>query len=134
MIYEKNLFVELLQTSNLRKLSSDEMEHYRRPFKLALPLVRRPTLTWPREIPFEGEGPEDVEKLIKSYQLWLSQDASLPKLYIAGKPGFLTKGVLRATQDWPNQKVVTVAGIHFLQEDSPHEIGEHIKEFLSGIV
>ncbi|XP_065187153.1 haloalkane dehalogenase-like [Sycon ciliatum] len=134
MIYEKNFFVErLLPNSILRKLSFDEMRQYRRPFELDLQRFRRPTLTWPREIPIEGEGPEDVEEVIKSYASWLAE-APLPKLFIGADPGYFTKACLKAMRDWPNQKVVSVPGLHFLQEDSPHEIGEHIKEFVTDLV
>ena len=128
MVIEKNLFVEaVLPASILRTLSDEEMSEYRRPF--TEPKHRRPTLTWPRQIPIEGE-PDDVAKIIDDYAEWLS-GSELPKLFINADPGAILIGEQREfVRSWPNLTEVTVPGIHFLQEDSPHEIGAAIAEWL----
>ena len=128
MVIEKNLFVEaVLPASILRTLSDEEMSEYRRPF--TEPKHRRPTLTWPRQIPIEGE-PADVVKIVDYYAEWLS-GSELPKLFINADPGAILIGEQREfVRSWPNLTEVTVPGNHFLQEDSPHEIGAAIAEWL----
>ncbi len=132
MVLEQNLFIEgMLPSSIIRKLSDEEMDEYRRPFTNAGE-DRRPTLTWPREIPLVGE-PEDVVAIVSEYGKWLS-GSDLPKLLINADPGaILRKGALEFCRSWPNQEEVTVAGIHFIQEDSPDEIGEAIAGWLARI-
>jgi haloalkane dehalogenase len=132
MVLEQNLFIEgMLPGSIIRKLSDDEMNEYRRPF-LNAGEDRRPTLTWPREIPLVGE-PEDVIKIVNDYGEWLSS-SDLPKLLINADPGaILRKSALEFCRAWPNQEEITVAGIHFIQEDSPDEIGEAIADWLKRI-
>ena len=122
MALNKNVFVEkVLPGSILRGLSEEEMNAYRKPF-LNEGEDRRPTLTWPRQIPIEGE-PADVVELVASYANWLSQ-SSIPKLFINAEPGAILIGEQREfCRSWPNQEEVTVKGNHFLQEDSPDEIG-----------
>ncbi len=132
LILEQNAFVEqVLPTSILRKLSDEEMNEYRRPF--AEPGEgRRPTLTWPRQIPLAGE-PENVVEIVRAYGAWLSQ-SDLPKLFIDAEPGAILRGTQRSfCRSWPNTTEVKVAGIHFLQEDSPDEIGQALSEWLKGI-
>ena len=128
MILEKNVFVErVLPGSILRDLSDEEMEVYRQPFRNPGE-DRRPTLTWPRQIPIDGEPPEVVD-LVRSYADWLVQ-SELPKLFINADPGAILIGSQREfCRSWPNQKEVTVAGNHFLQEDSPDEIGQAIAQW-----
>jgi haloalkane dehalogenase len=129
MVLEKNLFVDaILPASILRKLSAEEMDEYRRPF--AEPgESRRPTLTWPRQIPIDGE-PADVAEIVVSYADWLAT-SDVPKLLIVGDPGaILTGSQLEFCRTWPNQEEVTVAGNHFLQEDSPDEIGTAIADWI----
>jgi len=122
MILEQNLFVErILPGSVLRGLTEEELEVYRRPFRE--PQSRWPTLQWPREIPIEGEPP-DVVEIVREYGEWLAQ-SPVPKLLIVAEPGAILRGrQLEFCRRWPNQQEVTVRGNHFLQEDSPHEIGE----------
>jgi haloalkane dehalogenase len=129
MVLTKNVFVErILPASVLRGLTSEEMDHYREPFREPGE-ARRPTLTWPREIPVEGE-PADVTAVVDAYAKWLSQSL-LPKLFINGNPGsILVGGPREFCRTWPNQQEVTVRGSHFLQEDSPAEIGQAIARFL----
>jgi haloalkane dehalogenase len=132
IVLEKNVFVEnVLPGSILRKLTDDEMNEYRRPF--AEPgEVRRPTLTWPRQIPMEDE-PADVVEITRSYGDWLAS-SDVPKLFVNADPGAILIGRQREfCRSWPNQKEVTVPGVHFIQEDSGVEIGEAIAEWYQGI-
>ena len=131
MVIEKNLFVEaVLPGSILRDLESVEMDEYRKPF--TEPQHRRPTLTWPRQIPIEGE-PAEVVEIVESYADWLS-GASLPKLFVNADPGAILTGAQRDfVRSWPNLSEVTVHGNHFLQEDSPDEIGQAINDWMNGL-
>ena len=132
MVIEKNVFVErVLPGSILRELSAQEMAVYRRPFAEAGE-DRRPTLSWPRQIPIDGE-PADVVEIVQSYADWLSA-SKIPKLFINAAPGAILIGAQREfCRAWPNQQEVTVAGNHFLQEDSPDEIGEAIAHWRKSI-
>lgn len=133
MILEKNLFVEaVLPGSVLRDLAPEEMAAYRRPFADAGE-SRRPTLTWPRQIPLEGE-PADVVAIVADYADWLSGDQTIPKLFVNAEPGALLTGEVRAyCRTWPNQSEVCVPGNHFLQEDSPAEIGAALRDWYVGL-
>jgi haloalkane dehalogenase len=132
MILENNLFVEtILPGSVVRGLTDAEMAVYRRPFMEAGE-GRRPTLTWPRQIPIEGE-PADVSEIVQAYADWLSQ-SDLPKLFVNAEPGAILTGPNREfCRGWPNQTEVTVAGSHFIQEDSPDEIGRAIADWRAAI-
>ncbi len=128
MILEKNFFVEkILPSSIIRTLEKHEMDAYRKPFALSGE-DRRPTLTWPRQIPLQGDPPE-VNDIVSEYSKWLSF-SDIPKLFINAEPGSILVGRQREfCRKWPNQKEVTVKGIHFIQEDSPLEIGKAILEW-----
>ena len=132
MVLDKNIFVaNVLPASILRSLTDAEKEVYGRPYTEAGE-NRRPTLTWPRQIPLEGE-PADVVEIAQSYADWLS-GSDLPKLFINAEPGSILTGPQRDfCRRWPNQTEVTVKGIHFVQEDSPDEIGQAIAEWLGEI-
>ena len=123
MVLQDNFFIEkILPGAILRTLSAEEMAEYRRPF--AEPGEgRRPTLTWPREIPIDGE-PADVAAIVAAYADWLAM-SHVPKLFLKAEPGALLAGGenLDTARAWPAQTEVTVAGVHFLQKDSPDEIG-----------
>ena len=129
MVLDKNYFVELvLPASVIRKLTPAEMDVYRRPF-LNAGEDRRPTLTWPRQIPIEGE-PKEVVEIVTAYGEWLSK-SDIPKLFINAEPGAILVGRARDfCRTWPNQEEVTVMGKHFIQEDSPDEIGQSIANFI----
>ena len=131
MILKKNLFIEaVLPGSILRKLSDEEMNEYRRPFNDEI--SRRPTLDWPRQIPLENEPPE-ICKIVKSYSKWMAEN-QLPKLFINAEPGaILIRNQREFCRTWKNQKEVTVKGSHFIQEDSPDEIGKAIFDWLNGL-
>jgi haloalkane dehalogenase len=132
MILKHNVFVErILPGSIARKLTEEEMENYRRPYREPGE-SRRPTLTWPRQIPLEGE-PADVVAVVQKYSEWLAQ-STVPKLFVNAEPGAILIGAQREfCRKWPNQREITVKGIHFIQEDSPHEIGRAIVEWYRGI-
>ena len=132
IIIEKNVFVErVLPGSVLRKLTEEEMEVYRRPY-IGGEESRRPTLTWPREIPIEGEPP-DVVQIVSEYAEWLSS-SPIPKLFINADPGAILVGAQREfCRSWPNQKEISVPGQHFIQEDSPDEIGLAIADWYQTI-
>jgi haloalkane dehalogenase len=125
LVLEKNLFVErILPASIIRELTDGEMATYRAPF--AEPGEgRRPTLAWPRQIPIDGI-PQDVHDIVAEYSAWLSE-TPVPKLFINAEPGSILVGRQRdVARGFPNQREVTVEGIHFIQEDSPDEIGQAI--------
>jgi haloalkane dehalogenase len=133
LILERNYFVEkILPLSVLEPLSDDVMASYRRPFEKAGE-DRRPTLTWPRQIPIDGE-PAEVVADVKAYGEWLGTDDSPPKLFINAEPGSILVGKQREfCRSWPNQTEVTVPGLHFVQEDSGDAIGEAVADFISGL-
>jgi haloalkane dehalogenase len=126
MILEQNFFIErILPSSILRTLTDEEMAAYRAPFEEPGE-SRRPTLTWPRQIPIEGD-PADVHNIVEEYSAWMASN-DLPKLFINADPGSILTGRQRDfVRTWANQTEVTVAGSHFIQEDSPDEIGAAIR-------
>lgn len=130
MVLEDNFFIEkILPGAILRTLAAEEMEEYRRPF-VTPGEGRRPTLTWPREIPIES-NPADVTAIVAAYGEWLAT-SDVPKLFLKAEPGALLAGGanLETARSWPTQTEVTVAGVHFVQEDSPDEIGEAIASWI----
>ena len=131
LILDENYFIEtVLPKSILRQLSDEEMAAYRQPFRTRE--SRLPTLVWPRELPIEGT-PADVVEIVESYGAWLAQ-SQLPKLFINAEPGALLVGRAREfCRTWPNQREVTVKGVHFIQEDAPVEIAAALKEFLQDV-
>jgi len=132
MVLDKNIFVErVLPGAVIRNLTDEEMNHYRKPY-LDPGEDRRPTLTWPRQIPIEGEPPE-VCQIVDDYGVWLAR-CDLPKLFINADPGSILTGRQREyCRSWPNQREVTVKGAHFVQEDSPDEIGQAVAAFVKSI-
>ena len=131
LVLDENFFIEtVLPKSILRQLSEQEMDHYRAPFRDRD--ARRPMLIWPRELPIEGE-PGDVVAIVTQYGEWLDK-SDLPKLLISAEPGSILVGrALEFCRRWPNQREVKVRGIHFVQEDSPEEIGAALNAFITGV-
>ena len=129
LVLQKNVFVErVLPASVMRPLTDAEMAVYRAPYREPGE-SRRPVLTWPREIPVDG-APADVVAIVDAYGQWLAQSA-VPKLFVNAEPGSILVGAQRDfCRTWPNQDEVTVKGLHFVQEDSPGEIGQAIRAFL----
>ncbi len=132
LILKRNMFIEaVLPSSIIRKLTKDEMDEYRKPFLNESD--RQVTLNWPRQIPIEGE-PSHMFRLVSSYADWISNDGDIPKLFINADPGSILIGKQREfCRGWKNQIEVTVNGLHFIQEDSPHEIGEAISSWMRNI-
>ena len=128
LVLQRNMFIEaVLPSAVIRDLSGEEMEQYRRPF--GTPDDRQPTLNWPREIPIDGE-PAEMVALVSEYAEWMAQN-DLPKLFVNAEPGSILTGAQREfCRRWRNQREVTVAGAHFVQEDSPAEIGQAISDWL----
>lgn len=129
LVLQKNVFVDrILPGSVLRVLSSAEMDIYRAPY-VEPGESRRPTLQWPREIPLDGE-PRDVVEIVEAYGKWLAQ-SQVPKLFVNADPGSILVGAQREfCRSWPNQDELTVKGVHFIQEDSPLEIGQAVRTFV----
>ncbi|MED5270586.1 MAG: haloalkane dehalogenase [Pseudomonadota bacterium] len=132
LILEKNIFIEKILTGSIiRDLSHEELETYREPFNQPGE-ARRPMLSWPRQIPIEGE-PKNVCKIVSEYSDWMSKN-NMPKLFINAEPGAIIQGSVRDfCRTWNNQTEITVKGIHFIQEDSPNEIGSAIQEWYEKI-
>ena len=132
LILEKNFFVEGVLAGDVsRGLSDEEMNHYRKPFTEPGE-SRRPTLTWPRQIPIAGE-PKNVVEIVSAYAEFF-KGSNIPKLFINADPGAILIGEQREeARKWPNQTEVTVKGGHFVQEISPHEIGKEIAKFLTNL-
>ena len=132
IVLRKNVFVErVLPASIMRTLTGEEFAVYRRPY-LEPGESRRPTLTWPRQIPLDGE-PADVVELTQRYADWLA-GSDLPKLFINAEPGIILTGAQREfCRTWPNQREVTVRGLHFIQEDSPDEVGQALADWYASL-
>ena len=132
LVLDENMFIEkMLPAVTRRTLSADEMAEYRRPF-LSAGDGRWPTLQWPREVPLSGE-PADVHDRIAAYSTWL-KTTLLPKLFIDVEPGVFITGRIRILAgSFPNQRRVVVGGLHFVQEDSPNEVGRTINVWLESI-
>ena len=130
MVLDKNMFVErVLPASILRRLEPSELEEYRRPFAGSVE-ARWPTLSWPREIPIDGE-PALVVQLVSAYAAWMAE-SNLPKLFVNADPGAILVGAQREfCRKWPNQTEITVTGSHFIQEDSGPEIGRAIAAWVA---
>ena len=128
LVLNRNMFVEgVLPSAVLRQLSNEEMENYRAPFKT--PDDRQPTLNWPRQIPISGE-PDHMVELVTEYSKWMMKN-EIPKLFVNADPGSILTGQQREyCRKWPNQTEVTVSGVHFIQEDSPLQIGREITKWL----
>ncbi len=133
MILDQNVFVEkILPMAVLRDLTDEEMAEYRRPF--ATPGDDRlPTLVWPRQLPIAG-APADVVAICHEYAEWLASTPGVPKLFFNVEPGAILIGAQREfCRTWPDQTEVTVAGSHFVQEDSGAEIGRASADWLTRI-
>jgi haloalkane dehalogenase len=131
MVLDDNFFVEtVLPESILRRLSEEEFANYRKPFLDRE--ARRPTLEWPRQLPIDG-APADVVAIVERYSAWLAA-SPVPKLFVNAEPGALITGRARDfCRTWPEQREVTVKGIHYIQEDSPREIGEALRAFIEAL-
>jgi len=128
LVLQQNIFIEQsIVKGTMRPYTDAEMAEYRRPF-LQPGESRRPTLTWPRQLPIGGES-QDVVDIVNAYAAWLAA-SEIPKLYIKANPGTHSKGMIEQIRKWPNQQEFTVKGIHYPQEDSPDEIAAYIAAWL----
>ena len=132
LVLEKNIFVErILLNDSAEGFSEEEKAEYIRPFKEAGE-DRRPTLTWPRQIPVDGEPQAVIDEVTKNGEF--HKDSNIAKLFINADPGSILTGHQREfVRTWKNLKEVTVKGNHFIQEHSPSEIGEALKNFLENL-
>jgi len=132
IVLEKNVFVErILLNDSANGFSEEEKAEYIRPF-INPGEDRRPTLTWPRQIPIEGEPSEVVKEVSKNGEF--HKDSDIPKLFINAEPGSILIGDQREyVRSWKNIKEVSVKGNHFIQEHSADEIGISIREFIATI-
>ena len=133
LVLEKNYFIEkVLFGSIIRTLNDEEKKEYRRPF-IEPGENRRPMLSWPREIPIDGE-PENVCRIVNNYSNWM-QDNDIPKFFINAEPGAIIQGTVRDfCRTWKNQREITVKGLHFIQEDSADEIGKALSKWYNEIL
>ena len=131
LILNRNMFIEgVLPSSVIRPLSNTEMDAYRAPHLETDD--RQPLLNWPRQIPIEGE-PMDIVALVNEYGAFMAA-SDMPKLFINADPGSILVGAQREfCRSWPNQQEVTVKGLHFIQEDSPVEIGQAVANWLKAL-
>ena len=123
MLGVMNSFVKrMLPDWTKRDLSQQEMAAYLAPF----PSVqsRKPVYVFPRGVPVEGK-PEHISRAVAEYSKWL-METPIPKLFFHADPGVLIrhKDVVWIKENFPNLTSVDLGeGLHFLQEDYPHEIG-----------
>jgi haloalkane dehalogenase len=130
LILQKNLFIEYLLP--LRDIAPEVLEVYRRYYRTPGP-TRLPMLAWTRDLPIGGE-PADVVEIVAAYSRWLAQ-SPIPKLFIDAEPGgFLIGAPREFCRHWPNQQIVTVRGSHFLQEDSPEQVGQAAARFIAKVL
>lgn len=128
LVLQENFFVDrILPSSVLRELTEAEMAAYRAPYEEPGE-SRRPTLEWPRQIPFDGQ-PAEVDAVVSGYAEWLAA-SEVPKLYLHAEPGFLSGVFAERCRAWPNQTEVRIRGHHFVQEDSPDEVGQALRAWL----
>ncbi len=131
LILDENRFVEwLLPQRVLRTLTDAEMNEYRRPFREAGE-ARRPMLTWPRQLPIEGE-PADVVDIVRANGAWLAA-SPVPKLFIRADPGTISMDEIQFSRSWTNTTEAAVRGLHFIQEDSPDEIGKALVSWFASL-
>nr|BAR40084.1 TurboFP635-RLuc8.6-545 [synthetic construct] len=134
MVLENNFFVEtVLPSKIMRKLEPEEFAAYLEPFK-EKGEVRRPTLSWPREIPLVKGGKPDVVQIVRNYNAYLRASDDLPKLFIESDPGWFSNAIVEGAKKFPNTEFVKVKGLHFLQEDAPDEMGKYIKSFVERVL
>lgn len=137
-VLQDNVFVEQILIGGLDLyLSEADKAEYRRPY-LSAGESRRPTLTWPRELPMGGE-PADTTASVRSYTGWLAGDRTIPKLWVRANPGAILStspqnaDLIEYVRSVPNQQEVTVFGSHYVQEISPHAIGRALARWISDL-
>jgi haloalkane dehalogenase len=131
-VLEDNMFIKLFLGEVGLYLSEEDKAEYRRPY-LEPGESRRPTLTWPREVPF-GDDPAVNAEIMRSYSAWLAE-SDVPKLFIQAVPGIIfgVAEMRRFARSLPNQKIVQVYGGHFVQEISGDAIGRALAEWIPSL-
>ena len=132
LVLEKNFFVErILLADSSTGYTEEEKSEYIRPF-INPGEDRRPTLTWPRQIPLDGEPSEVVDEVRLNAEF--HKESDIPKLFINADPGSILIGDQREfARSWKNQTEITVSGNHFIQEDSSEEIGAALRNFVESL-
>ena len=130
IVLEKNVFVErILLNDSANGFTDEEKAEYIRPF-INAGEDRRPTLTWPRQIPVDGSPQAVIDEVIKNGEFHKNSD--IPKLFINADPGSILIGEQREfVRTWNNLEEISVKGNHFIQEHSPNEIGKALSEFIN---
>jgi haloalkane dehalogenase len=132
MLVNQNMFIEgILPGATVRDLSQEEMDVYRAPF--LDPADRKPVWRWPNELPIAGE-PADTAEAVDANYAWLNE-TEIPKILFHATPGaIIPPDRLDMVSGFPNLTLVHLgSGIHYLQEDHPHEIGEGIARWYAGL-
>ena len=128
LVLQQNLFIEqILPSEVLRGLSEEEMAVYRRPYRDPGE-SRRPTLTWPRQVPVAGE-PREVHDIVRAYGSWLAS-SDVPKLFVEAVPGVMFESHRAFARSWPQQSHLSVTAGHLVPEDAPDEVGVAIASWL----
>lgn len=132
LVLDDNVFIEVfLPGGVLRELTAEEFDAYRAPWREPGE-ARRQLLVWPRELPLDG-APADVTAVVRANAAWLGT-TPVPKLFVNAEPGmFLTGRPRELCRAWPNQRELTVPGLHFVQEDAPDRIGTAIAAWLGDL-
>ncbi len=132
MCLEQNFFIEqVIPMAVMRELGDEEMTAYRKPY-LEPGEGRRATLTWPRQIPIQGV-PADVAAVCEANCAWL-ESSDVPKLFFSADPGMMVTGaVAERCRGFPNVTEVSVKGLHYVQEDSPDEIGQALAAWIKDL-
>ena len=129
MVNVANMFIKkMLPDLVMRDLTKAEMKHYAAPY----PTIksRKPLLAWPLDVPFGGK-PEAVAQAVSSWNKWLTI-TDIPKLFFYVSPGVAIKAkdVEIIKESMQNLKTIDLGpGIHFVQEDYPHEIGAELAKW-----
>lgn len=130
MVLQENAFVEqVLFGSIQRQLSDVAKTEYRRPF-LNPGESRRPTLSWPRQLPIAGE-PADVVEVVKDYSGWLAA-SPVPKLYFHATPGIVDSNPKQVAfcRTFANQEEIQVEGNHYIAEEAPEVVAPGVAAFV----
>jgi haloalkane dehalogenase len=134
MVGYGNVFIKkMLPDMILRDLTTAEKEYYGEPYKTIK--SRKPLLAWPKAVPFNGGSPKDVAKAVASWSQWLTE-TEIPKLCFYVSPGVAVKekDVKIVRESMKNLKMIDLGkGLHFIQEDYPHEIGAEIAKWYKTI-
>jgi len=134
MVQVANIFItKMIGDLMTRKLTKEEMDYYAAPY----PTIksRKPLLQWPLAVPFNGGKPKAVAEAVSSWNKWLMA-SEIPKLGFYVSPGVAIKekDVKIIKEGMKNLKFIDLGeGLHFIQEDYPHEIGSEISAWYGNL-